>query len=94
MRIRWTRRASRNLDAIESYVEVDDPVAAAKTVLKVTRAVSRLAEHPQLGRAGRVPGTRELLVAGTPYIAAYRVKGRIVEILVVLHGAMRWPEEL
>ena len=47
-----------------------------------------------MGRVGRVRGTRELVIAGTPYIAAYRVKGRVILILRILHGAQLWPETM
>ncbi len=53
-----------------------------------------LAKYPEIGRPGRVRGTRELVVAGTPYIAAYRIMGEVVTVLRVLHGARRWPRKL
>ena len=53
-----------------------------------------LADQPGLGRAGRVSGTRELVVARTPYVVPYRVKGEVIEALRVYHGAQRWPERL
>ncbi len=81
-----------NLDAIEAYIEVDNPAAAARTVLEIIEAVEQLAGHPGMGRPGRVPGTRELIIARLPYIVVYRVRGNVLEILRVLHGAMRWPD--
>lgn len=59
MRIRWTRRAARDLDGIEAWVETDDPLAAARLVLRIMDGVEHLADHPRLGRPGRVPDTRE-----------------------------------
>ena len=52
------------------------------------------ADNPALGHPGRLPGTRELVVSGTPYIVPYRVSGRPerVEILRVFHAARRLPE--
>ena len=47
---------------------------------------------PGLGRPGRVPGTRELIVSGTRYIVPYRVKEDVVQIITVLHGAQKWPD--
>jgi len=47
-----------------------------------------------MGRPGRIEGTRELVVSGTPYIAAYRIVGDTVRVLRVLHGAQQWPETL
>ena len=49
--------------------------------------VERLIETPEMGRPGRIAGTRELFFARTPYVAAYRIEGGIVRILRVLHGA-------
>lgn len=94
MRIQWTRTAAADLDAIARYIEVGDPTAAARVVLRVIDAVEGLADHPALGRAGCVPGTRELVVADTPYFVPYRVAGSVVQVLRVLHGAMRWPGAL
>ncbi len=54
----------------------------------VTRSIARI------GRPGRRPNTRELIISGTPHIVAYRLKGRETQILRVLHGARRWPEQL
>ena len=45
-------------------------------------------------RPGRVAGTRELVITGTPYVAAYAVTAETIRILRVLHGAQRWPDEL
>ncbi len=41
-----------------------------------------------MGRIGRVPLTRELIVGGTPWIIVYRVRADVVEIIRVLHGAI------
>jgi toxin ParE1/3/4 len=46
-----------------------------------------------MGRPGRVPGTRELVVSDTPFILPYRVRDSAVEILAVFHGARQWPEQ-
>ncbi len=70
------------------------PTSETTTVtLRVPPAVGRLANHPALGRPGRVSGTRELVVSGTPYIVPYRVRGETVEILRVQHAARKWPEK-
>lgn len=61
-------------------------------VERIQEAVSSLAVYPNLGRIGRVPQTRELIVAGTPFIVPYRIKDDVVEILTVLHAARRWPD--
>ena len=93
MRVSWTRRGLRTLDGIAAYVSQGDPAAARRIVARVEGAVTRLASHPSIGRSGRVPGTRELVVPGTPFIVAYRVEDEAVQILTVLHSARRWPED-
>ena len=92
IRVRWLRAALHNLDNEAAYIATDDPEAAARTVERIRRAVEHLAAHPEIGRPGRVSRTRELVVAGTPYIIPYRVKRGSVEILRVFHAARRWPE--
>ena len=93
MRVRWTRTALANLDALAEYIARDDPGAAAQVVQSIVDATSLLSEHPAIGRPGRVPGTRELVVTNTPFLIPYRVRDKTVEILRVFHGARRWPTE-
>ena len=93
MRVRWLRRALRNLDEEAEYIGRDNPDAAARIVQRIAASVDRLGTHPSSGRPGRVPGTRELVVTGTPYIVPYRVRGETVEILRVFHAARKWPEK-
>ena len=92
MRVRWLRKALRNLDDEATYIATDDAAAARLVVKRVLDAVSFLAQQPGLGRPGRVPGTRELIVAKTRYIVPYRVRGETVEILRVFHTSRRLPD--
>ncbi|MGO9519163.1 MAG: type II toxin-antitoxin system RelE/ParE family toxin [Candidatus Korobacteraceae bacterium] len=86
--------ALADLDAEAGYIAGDNPRAAERIVDDIFAATDRLASFPAMGRPGRVLGTRELVVSNTPYIVAYRVRGHVVEIIRVLHGARRWPEEV
>lgn len=92
MRVRWLRKALRNLDEEATYIATDDAGAARLVAQRVLDAVAQLAEQPGLGRPGRVPGTRELVVKKTRYIVPYRVRGETVEILRVFHTSRRLPE--
>ena len=94
MRVRWLRRALRNLDEEAEYIARDDPDAASRTVQRIASAIEQLTTQPASGRVGRVPGTRELVITGTPYIVPYRVRADAVEILRVFHAARKWPDEL
>ena len=92
MRVRWTANAERDLDAIEAFIGQDNAVAAIETVLAILQRVEgTLPMHPSIGRAGRVHGTREFILARTPYIVPYRVRDKTIEVLRVLHAARRWP---
>lgn len=93
MRVRWLRKALENLDAEASYIGKDDPAAARLVVSRIMTAVSRLSRQPRLGRPGRVPGTRELVVPRTRYLVPYRVRGNVVEILRVFHVSRRLPQK-
>ena len=92
MRLRWLRTALRNLDEEAAYIAADDPAAARLVVARVLEAVAQLADQPGLGRPGRVPGTRELVIARTRYAVPYRVKRDAVEILRVFHTSRRLPK--
>ena len=92
MRVRWLRTALLNLDEEAAYIATEDPKAAQLVVARVLEAVATLAEHPALGRPGRVPGTRELVVPRTRYVVPYRVRGDAVEILRVFHTSRRPPK--
>jgi toxin ParE1/3/4 len=93
MPIKWLRTALRNLDRHAIYIGKDNPDAARRAIERIQAAVSQLAQHPNMGRIGRVPDTRELIVGGTPWIIVYRIRANAVEIIRVLHGAQRWPPQ-
>ena len=93
MRVVWTRVALRELDAIGEYIARDSPAAAERTVRRILDEVDRLAHHPHIGRSGRIAGTRELVVAGTPFVVPYRVRDEAVEVLSVFHGKRKWPDK-
>jgi toxin ParE1/3/4 len=90
--VKWLRKALKNLEQAYDYVAADNPDAAVQVVLKIQAAAAQLAEFPMLGKVGRVEQTRELMIAHTPYFLVYRVKGKTVEILRVLHGSKRYPD--
>jgi toxin ParE1/3/4 len=93
MRIVWSETAIANLVGIRKYIEQDNPAAARGLAQRILVSVERLAERPHLGHSGREPETRELIVAGTPYIIAYLIYRGRLSILAVLHAAQSRPEE-
>lgn len=92
--IRWLKRALANLEEEAEYISRDNRAAAKRLVVAIEDGVQLLARHPGLGRPGRVEGTRELVIPGTPYIIPYRVREGRVEVLRVFHAARKWPPKL
>lgn len=91
MRIEWLPEAHRSLTPQIAWIADHDPWAAIDIGDAVEVAVGRLADFPAMARPGRVPGTRELVVTGTPYLVVYRLGPDRITVLRVLHGAQRWP---
>jgi toxin ParE1/3/4 len=88
LRIEWSKGAGRNLDAIETYIAKENPLAAAKIVLKIVRRVSEhLSLYPSSGRIGRIDNTRELIFPEFPYIVIYTIKQETIFIVRVFHAA-------
>jgi addiction module RelE/StbE family toxin len=92
MKLRWTRLALQDLRHLHEYIAEDNPSAANRMVTRIQDATQRLKNHPQMGRPGRVQGTHELVIAGSPYIVVYILGDSEIQIVAVIHSAMRWPD--
>lgn len=92
MLVIWRREAMEDLEAARDYIALGNPTAAGRLFDRIMTAVDTLQDMPSIGRPGRVPGTRELVVSRTPYIVAYFITGDHVEIAAVVHGARQWPD--
>ena len=89
----WSPEAIDDLVALRAYIADDDNAAAQRIALRIIDTVEKLlSENADIGRPGRVPGTRELVIARTPFTVPYRLQGEVLQILRVLHGARRWAE--
>ena len=91
MKLVWTREAVRDLVEARSYVDPDNPRAAAELSRRIVNAVERLIENSKLGREGRLHNTRELLVTRTHYLIIYRICGKRIELLRILHTSRQYP---
>ena len=92
MRIRWTEPATADLTGICDYIEEQaGPERARRAAVAIYESADSLGRFPQRGRPGRKPGTRELVILGLPYLVIYRIRGDVIEITRILHGAQRWP---
>jgi toxin ParE1/3/4 len=90
----WSPRAIEHLAHLRAYIGRDNPKAASRIAGALLDAVERLARLPNLGRPGRVAGTRELVVPGTPYVIPYRLRGDRLEVVAVFHARQKWPKQL
>jgi toxin ParE1/3/4 len=94
MKVIWSRRAIRHLAALRERIAEHSGHNAALVAQRILKAVDLLQTQSGMGRPGRVAGTRELVVPGTPYIIPYRVRRERLELIAVFHGRQRWPEKL
>ena len=90
-RLIWTNTAIHDLESVRDDIVEHNPQAAREVGQVILAAVAKLAEFPAIGRMGRVPNTRELVVPGLPFILPYTVDNNRVVILAVIHGARKWP---
>jgi toxin ParE1/3/4 len=89
----WTEQASRQLDQAHDHIALSSSdEVAARITMHIVASVQGLAAFPMSGRPGRVPGTRELVISNSPFIAAYAIDKTRIVILALYHGAQQWPE--
>jgi toxin ParE1/3/4 len=93
MNVIWSPEAIQDLILLRAFIAEESPAAARRIALRILHDVEQLLPaNPHMGRPGRVPGTRELVIPQTPYIVPYRVPREAIQILRVYHGARRWPD--
>ena len=92
MQVIWSPMAIAQLLEIRTYTAQDKPEVALGVAQRIVSAADQLSRNPQLGRPGRSPGIRELIIAGTPYILPYKIQGDRLKILGVFRAARQWPE--
>lgn len=89
----WTSLARADLLNIVDFISDDNLAAAQRLKEDIENKAVRLLDFPELGRPGRVDGTRELVVSNN-YILIYQAHPDVICILRVLHAALRWPHAL
>jgi len=94
LKLRWTKHALDQFEDLQAYIAEENPVAAEAIARRIADATLMLLREPNMGRPGRVLGTREWVVRGVPYLLAYRVEDDAVEMLAVIHSKQAWPTDL
>ena len=90
MQLFWTLNASQDREEIYHHIEAENPRAALALDERFSRNANCLLEYPELGRPGRVNGTRELVVHPN-FILVYDVIEHQIRMLRILHAARKWP---
>jgi toxin ParE1/3/4 len=94
MQLKWTLQAIREREAIVDYIGQANEIAALELDERIEDCVERLSIFPQSGRNGRVEGTRELVILGTPYLVAYALQENTIVVLTIRHGSRIWPTRI
>ncbi len=91
MNIKITKLAFQDLQSVKDYIGQDKPNAALAVVKRVIEAIENIATFPSMGRTGRVPNTKELVVSGTPLIIIYQIQQDVLYVVRIIHTARKWP---
>lgn len=94
MRLIFTRPARGDLNAIVDYIALENPAAAERVYRAIVESARRLTDFPNMGHAGRCPGTFEYSVTSLPYVIAYQVEADLVMVLAVFHAARNLTREI
>jgi len=88
----WSSEALADIQELRDYITERNRTAASAVFLRIVERAGLLIEQPKFGRPGRVRGTRELVIPGTPFIIVYAIlDADTIRILGVRHGARHWP---
>lgn len=92
VKVRWSAAAREDRLTIFEYVCREAPTAALALDERFGEAAAALVQFPLMGRAGIVPGTREL-VPHENYRLVYEVDetAQIIWVLALVHAARLWP---
>ncbi len=84
MRLRWSEKARGEYRAQIAFIAERNYSAARKIQEKISASTDLLILHPEIGKAGRREGTRELWVSGAPFIIVYSLSRDDIVILSIL----------
>jgi len=93
MNLIWSEQARQEWARHYRFYFERNPEAARRLRQLVMDGAKRLRDHPKLGRPGRVEGSRELVISGTPFLLVYDENPVRVEILHVYDGRQDWQHQ-
>jgi toxin ParE1/3/4 len=88
MRVRYTPIAVADLHALASYAPKHLDEGAVEVLVETLREAIEvlIVQFPDVGRLGRVKGTRELVLTRINVVVTYQVDGKEIAILTILRG--------
>lgn len=89
MKVRYTRRAQADLDAIYTYLDKRSQAGALSVKQLIERRIATLADFPLAAPAADEPGVHELTIVRYPYKIYYYVADQEVRILHIRHTSRR-----
>jgi toxin ParE1/3/4 len=89
MKVRYTKRAQRDLEAILHYLNERSPSGSSSVATSIGEAVDQLADYPGAGRETTREALRVRVVRGYPYLVFYKVGPEHVSIVHIRHAARR-----
>ena len=89
----WLDLAIEDLKNTGLYIAQESPKSAYEVLIKIKGAADNLSYNPEIGRVGRVSGTRELVITGIPYILPYVITEKNIQIIAVMHTSRKWPND-
>ncbi len=94
MKVVWSPRAVSHLARLRKYIAKESEQNAVVVAERILTAIDLLQTQPEMGRPGRVLGTRELVVPNAPYVIPYRIRRERLELIAIFHGRRKWPKKL
>lgn len=89
MKVRYTRRALRQLAEILGYIDARSPQGADNVKRRLQVVIDLLADHPNSGRLTNKRDIRRTVVRPYPYVVFYRPDATGILILGIRHAARR-----
>lgn len=89
MKLLYTRRALRELNAVLDYIAIRSPQGAKNVNAQIKAVTDLLCDNPFLGTATDKPHIRRLVVTPYPYIIFYQPRKNEIIIRSVRHGARK-----
>lgn len=90
MAVLWSKKAKNDLFKVEMYSQQFGKDVVLELMAFLFKSIESLELWPNLGKAGRLPGTRELVLSKYPFLVVYRYQEETIEILRVFHVSQKF----